>query len=126
MRVDAPALEGVVKLHLATSKVFNVLLDGTSLVRLEPVQDAGEPALEACTHRSQLPFDRSLGELVRRNPKLMGSLLQMPERLFVAKVELEDGCATHGVRVHPLRTPVEDEVWSKLQRLPGTARGKDL
>jgi hypothetical protein len=91
MRVDAPALEGVVKLHLATSKVFNVLLGRAPLVLLEPVQDTSEPALEACTHRSQLPFDRGLGELIRRNPKSMGSLLQMPERLFVAEVELEDG-----------------------------------
>ena len=31
------ALEGVVKLHLATSKVCNVLLDGAPLVRLEPM-----------------------------------------------------------------------------------------
>src|SRR4051794_33147192 len=46
----ALALEGVVKFHLAASKVFNILLDGASLVRLESVQDAGEPALEACAH----------------------------------------------------------------------------
>ncbi|MFL6232244.1 MAG: hypothetical protein ACJ76N_03850 [Thermoanaerobaculia bacterium] len=31
-----------------------------------------------------------------------------------------------GIQGPPLRTPVEDEVWSKLQRLPGAARGKDL
>lgn len=85
------ALEGIIKLHLTASKVFNVLLDGPPLVRLEPMQDASEPALETCTHRSQLSFDRGLGELVCRNPKIMGSLLQMPERLFVAEVELEDG-----------------------------------
>jgi hypothetical protein len=31
-----------------------------------------------------------------------------------------------GIQGPPLRTPVEDEVWSKLQRFPGAARGKDL
>jgi hypothetical protein len=31
-----------------------------------------------------------------------------------------------GFQAPPLRTPVEDEVWSKLQRFPGAARGKDL
>ena len=31
-----------------------------------------------------------------------------------------------GVAGPPLRTPVEDEVWSKLQRVPGVARGKEL
>lgn len=31
-----------------------------------------------------------------------------------------------GIQGPPLRTPVEDEVWSKLQRFPGTARRKDL
>jgi hypothetical protein len=31
-----------------------------------------------------------------------------------------------GILGPPLRTPVEDEIWSKLQRLPGTARGKNL
>ena len=31
-----------------------------------------------------------------------------------------------GVQGPPLRTPVEDEVWSKLQRLPGVARRKEL
>ena len=31
-----------------------------------------------------------------------------------------------GIQGPPLRTPVEDEVWSKLQRLPGVARRKEL
>jgi hypothetical protein len=31
-----------------------------------------------------------------------------------------------GMQGPPLRTPVEDEVWSKLQRLPGVARRKEL
>jgi hypothetical protein len=31
-----------------------------------------------------------------------------------------------GIAGPPLRTPVEDEVWSKLQRFAGVARGKDL
>src|SRR5436305_13182085 len=31
-----------------------------------------------------------------------------------------------GILGPPLRTPVEDEVWSKLQRFPGGVRGKDL
>jgi hypothetical protein len=31
-----------------------------------------------------------------------------------------------GVQAPPLRTPVEDEVWSKLQRLPGVAGRKEL
>jgi hypothetical protein len=31
-----------------------------------------------------------------------------------------------GIAGPPLRAPVEDEVWSKLQRFPGATRGKDL
>ena len=31
-----------------------------------------------------------------------------------------------GVEGPPLRTPVEDEVWSKLQRLAGVARREEL
>ncbi|HEY3567459.1 MAG TPA: hypothetical protein VGP73_05950 [Thermoanaerobaculia bacterium] len=31
-----------------------------------------------------------------------------------------------GIQGPPLRTPVEDEVWSKLQRFPRTGRGEDL
>jgi hypothetical protein len=31
-----------------------------------------------------------------------------------------------GIEGPPLRTPVEDEVWSKLQRLAGVAGGKEL
>ena len=31
-----------------------------------------------------------------------------------------------GIEAPPLRTPVEDEVWSKLQRVAGVARRKEL
>lgn len=38
---------------------------------------------------------------------------------------VEDG-RVFGVEGPPLRTPVEDEVWSELQRVPGVARREDL
>ncbi|HEV2855919.1 MAG TPA: hypothetical protein VHC97_24235 [Thermoanaerobaculia bacterium] len=37
-----------------------------------------------------------------------------------------DEMKVFGIEGPPLRTPVEDEVWSKLQSLPGVARRKDL
>jgi hypothetical protein len=47
-----------------------------------------------------------------------------PGRVLPSRPAAED--RVFGIQGPPLRTPVEDEVWSKLQRFPGAARGKDL
>ncbi|HEX6899918.1 MAG TPA: hypothetical protein VF789_09400 [Thermoanaerobaculia bacterium] len=48
-----------------------------------------------------------------------------PEALTPSRPAEDDG-RVFGVEGPPLRTPVEDEVWSELQRVPGVARRKDL
>jgi hypothetical protein len=53
----------------------------------------------------------------------MASVLPAPAR-SVSKDPEE--MKVFGIEGAPLRTPVEDEVWSKLQRLAGVARRKEL
>jgi hypothetical protein len=53
------------------------------------------------------------------------SAAMAPEPLPPPRPVAEDG-RVFGVEGPPLRTPVEDEVWSELQRVPGVARREEL
>ncbi len=60
--------------------------------------------------------------LVGLGAKAAAAVLPAPARPAMRSLDGE----VFGIQGPPLRTPVEDEVWSKLQRLPGVAGRKEL
>ncbi len=92
-RFDTPGLEGVLNLDLTLGKGSYIPVEIRRTVRLQPLQDSGEPALETCADCRQLPLDGDFGEVIHGDPERFRGTLKVAERLFAVEMECESSAA---------------------------------